>query len=96
MFNLAATPGTGPNTSALAVIRAKSREDAWADLPRDRCLVMGILNVTEDSFSDGGRFLNVDAAIAHGLEMMRAGADIIDVGGESTRCLLYTSPSPRD
>lgn len=85
MFNLAATPGTGPNTSALPVIRAKSREDAWADLPHDRCLVMGILNVTEDSFSDGGRFLNVDAAIAHGVEMMRAGADIIDVGGESTR-----------
>ena len=68
MFNLAATPGTGPNTSALPVIRAKSREDAWADLPHDRCLVMGILNVTEDSFSDGGRFLNVDAAIAHGVE----------------------------
>lgn len=46
---------------------------------------MGILNVTPDSFSDGGLYLDADAAIAHGLEMMAQGADIIDVGGESTR-----------
>jgi len=46
---------------------------------------MGILNVTPDSFSDGGRYLVGDRAIAHGLEMIRAGADIVDVGGESTR-----------
>ncbi|MBJ8345975.1 dihydropteroate synthase [Antrihabitans sp. YC2-6] len=46
---------------------------------------MGVLNVTADSFSDGGRYLNHDAAIAHGIEMHRQGADIIDVGGESTR-----------
>ena len=50
-----------------------------------RCAVMGILNVTPDSFSDGGRYLNHDAAIEHGVEMHRMGADIIDVGGESTR-----------
>ncbi len=46
---------------------------------------MGVLNVTPDSFSDGGRWVDVDAAIAHGLEMVRDGAEIIDVGGESTR-----------
>ena len=46
---------------------------------------MGILNVTPDSFSDGGRFLSRDAAVTHAAEMFRAGADIIDVGGESTR-----------
>ncbi len=46
---------------------------------------MGILNVTPDSFSDGGRFVDVNRAIAHGLAMVQAGAGIIDVGGESTR-----------
>jgi len=46
---------------------------------------MGILNVTPDSFSDGGRFLQPDAAIAHGLAMVAEGATVIDVGGESTR-----------
>jgi dihydropteroate synthase len=59
---------------------------------RDRVLdfaarthVVGILNVTPDSFSDGGRYLDVEAAIAHGLELAAEGADLIDVGGESTR-----------
>ncbi|HEV3343366.1 MAG TPA: dihydropteroate synthase [Pirellulales bacterium] len=46
---------------------------------------MGILNVTPDSFSDGGRFLDVDAAVARGLQLAAEGADLIDVGGESTR-----------
>ena len=50
-----------------------------------RTLVMGVLNVTPDSFSDGGLFLNVGAAVAHAVAMEAAGADIIDVGGESTR-----------
>ena len=48
-------------------------------------LVMGVLNVTPDSFSDGGRFHNAKAAIAHGLRLMEEGADILDIGGESTR-----------
>ncbi len=48
-------------------------------------LVMGIVNVTPDSFSDGGRYLDVEAAIAHGRALRAAGADLIDVGGESTR-----------
>ncbi len=50
-----------------------------------RTLVMGIVNVTPDSFSDGGRFYDPDAARLHAIEMARAGADIIDIGGESTR-----------
>lgn len=50
-----------------------------------RTQVMGVLNVTADSFSDGGRYLDLDAAIAHGLQMRADGADLIDVGGESTR-----------
>jgi dihydropteroate synthase len=51
----------------------------------ERTLVMGVLNVTPDSFSDGGMYLDTDAAVARALEMERAGADIIDIGGESTR-----------
>ncbi|MGC3022886.1 dihydropteroate synthase [Brevibacterium sp. FAM 24630] len=47
--------------------------------------IMGVLNVTPDSFSDGGRYFDHDRAVAHGLELMATGADIIDVGGESTR-----------
>ena len=50
-----------------------------------RVAVMGIVNVTPDSFSDGGQFLDADAAIAHGLALVEAGADLLDVGGESTR-----------
>lgn len=50
-----------------------------------RCYIMGILNVTPDSFSDGGRFNTLDAALRHTEEMINDGADIIDVGGESTR-----------
>ena len=57
----------------------------WAGLSLDRPRVMGVLNVTPDSFSDGGDFLDPEAAIAAGLAMAAAGADIIDVGGESTR-----------
>ena len=53
--------------------------------PAGRCLVMGVLNVTPDSFSDGGRWDTVDAAIDRGLALAAAGADIVDVGGESTR-----------
>jgi dihydropteroate synthase len=51
----------------------------------ERPLVMGIVNVTPDSFSDGGRFDSTDAGIAHGLRLVEQGADILDVGGESSR-----------
>jgi len=50
-----------------------------------RPIVMGVLNVTVDSFSDGGRFLDRDVAVEHGLHLHRLGVDIVDVGGESTR-----------
>ncbi len=50
-----------------------------------RTLVMGVLNVTPDSFSDGGKFVDVDCAVEHARDMAQAGADIIDIGGESTR-----------
>ncbi len=55
----------------------KIREGHW--------LVMGILNVTPDSFSDGGQFDHVDVAVQHALSMQKNGAEIIDIGGESTR-----------
>jgi dihydropteroate synthase len=51
----------------------------------DRCAVMGVVNVTPDSFSDGGRCFDTTAAIKHGLDLVAAGADLVDVGGESTR-----------
>lgn len=72
-------------------MRARPRKRFLLNLPSrtlvlgDRTLIMGVLNVTPDSFSDGGHFLDPEAAIAHALEMEQAGADLIDVGGESTR-----------
>src|SRR5581483_2896292 len=53
--------------------------------PEERPSVMGVLNVTPDSFSDGGNFLVTENAVAHGRRMLAEGADLIDVGGESTR-----------
>ena len=58
--------------------------DRVADVSR-RGLIMGVLNVTPDSFSDGGEHFSPDKAVRHGLRMIQAGADIVDVGGESTR-----------
>ncbi|TJZ98385.1 dihydropteroate synthase [Actinacidiphila oryziradicis] len=51
----------------------------------DRCAVMGVVNVTPDSFSDGGSWFDPEAAVKHGLDLVAAGADLVDVGGESTR-----------
>jgi dihydropteroate synthase len=71
--------------------RFRLRLPAVAGLPSrtlvlgQRTLVMGVLNVTPDSFSDGGIYLDADAAVARALEIERAGADILDIGGESTR-----------
>jgi dihydropteroate synthase len=59
------------------------------EFPR-RPLVMGILNVTPDSFSDGGHFLDANAAVAHALQLVADGADLLDIGGESTR--PYSEP----
>ncbi len=63
------------------VWKLKNRTLEWQDRP----LVMGVLNVTPDSFSDGGRYLDPDQALDRALEMEAEGADMIDVGGESTR-----------
>jgi dihydropteroate synthase len=54
-------------------------------LPTERCLVMGVVNVTPDSFSDGGKWLDAATAIRHGIHLAESGADLVDVGGESTR-----------
>ncbi|MEU5089060.1 dihydropteroate synthase [Streptomyces sp. NPDC021356] len=57
-----------------------------AGLPAwDRCAVMGVVNVTPDSFSDGGRWFDTTTAVKHGLDLVAQGADLVDVGGESTR-----------
>src|SRR3954470_21240581 len=57
-----------------------------AGLPSwDRCAVMGVVNVTPDSFSDGGEWFDPELAVKHGLDLVASGADIVDVGGESTR-----------
>jgi dihydropteroate synthase len=66
-------------------VKASVFHHEWLPDPNRQALVMGVLNVTPDSFSDGGRFAAVDAAVAHAEEMAAAGADLIDVGGESTR-----------
>lgn len=82
-MSIGAVPGTGPATGPLSVVRKASRK-LFEDLPTGRTLVMGILNVTDNSFSDGGENFKTPKAIDHGLRMHYAGADIIDVGGEST------------
>lgn len=64
----------------------RAKPAGLAGIPgQDRCLVMGVLNVTPDSFSDGGMWFETRAAVSHGLALAAEGADIIDVGGESTR-----------
>jgi dihydropteroate synthase len=75
------------------------RANAWQLQTRtlhfgERPLVMGILNVTPDSFSDGGKFLDHGAAVAQGLKLLHEGADILDIGGESTR--PYSAPVPAE
>jgi dihydropteroate synthase len=65
--------------------RLSTPRPSWAGFALDRPLVMGVLNVTPDSFSDGGRWLDVERAVAQGRALTAAGADIVDVGGESTR-----------
>ena len=57
----------------------------WCLNPKRETLVMGIVNVTPDSFSDGGKFFSPEVAISHASKLIAQGADIIDIGGESTR-----------
>ncbi len=75
-------------------VRPDGLPDALAGLRRT--VVMGVINVTPDSFSDGGRFLESDAAVAHGLDLHARGADIVDVGGESTRPGAERVPAPEE
>ena len=85
-----AGPGARFAQHAREQLEALSAPQApWAGFAFDHPIVMGVLNVTPDSFSDGGLWLDPDAAIGQGRALLEAGADIIDVGGEST------APAPR-
>jgi dihydropteroate synthase len=84
MLHGAEAPGLPP--PAITNPRMTSAQlDQWLLTPARRPLIMGILNVTPDSFSDGGEFASPESAIAHAEAMTAAGADLIDIGGESTR-----------
>ncbi|WP_406862336.1 dihydropteroate synthase [Streptomyces sp. HUAS MG47] len=63
----------------------RGRGTAWGLPEWDRCAVMGVVNVTPDSFSDGGRWFDTTTAVKRGLDLVAEGADLVDVGGESTR-----------
>ncbi|ASY33510.1 MULTISPECIES: dihydropteroate synthase [unclassified Streptomyces] len=67
----------------MSTLRGRGRVEGLPEW--DRCAVMGVVNVTPDSFSDGGRWFDTEAAVKHGLELVAQGADLVDVGGESTR-----------
>ncbi|MET8556095.1 dihydropteroate synthase [Streptomyces sp. NPDC004959] len=67
----------------MSTLRGRGRVEGLPEW--DRCAVMGVVNVTPDSFSDGGRWFDAEAAVKHGLELVAQGADLVDVGGESTR-----------
>ncbi|MCM3716656.1 dihydropteroate synthase [Halalkalibacter oceani] len=67
------------------MIEQRNKKNEILQETKQRTLVMGILNATPDSFSDGGKFNQVEAAVAHARELYEAGADMIDIGGESTR-----------
>jgi dihydropteroate synthase len=77
-------PATARAIPAKLGLLSRPRPD-FAGLALDRPRLMGIVNVTPDSFSDGGDFFDSDAAISHGRKLVAAGADLLDIGGESTR-----------
>jgi dihydropteroate synthase len=73
-------------TSSSGAAELSERRQVWVDLlAAPRPLIMGVLNVTPDSFADGGRFFDHAAALAQARALVAAGADILDIGGESTR-----------
>ena len=74
-----------PADAAAVLERLRQPRAPVAGLSLDRTRIMGIVNVTPDSFSDGGRWPDPEAAVAHGLQLEAEGADILDIGGESTR-----------
>jgi len=86
--------GEGADGLLATIHRVGARRPNWGGLALDRPLVMGIVNTTPDSFSDGGLRLDPEVAVAAGLAMVEAGADIVDVGGESTR--PGSDPVPED
>ena len=80
------TSAAGPPPGLPSAAAVTSAAGPLPGLPSaSRCLVMGVVNVTPDSFSDGGEWFGAEAAVKHGLELAAQGADIVDVGGESTR-----------
>lgn len=85
--NLTTGRSTSVGLESPGTVRGFSASDVplWAGLRLDRPHLMGIVNVTPDSFSDGGQFPDASAAIDHGLRLVADGADILDIGGESTR-----------
>ncbi len=85
MVTGAAPTGRIAERAVVAATGPAGLPESLATVARRRCLVMGVLNVTPDSFSDGGLWLDPEAAVAHGLALHGRGADLIDVGGESTR-----------
>ena len=87
-----------PQSGGMALPNSTTRNVTALDrlLAERRPLVMGILNITPDSFSDGGQFIDPQAALAHARQMIEDGADIIDVGAESTRPYLGAEPVSLD
>jgi dihydropteroate synthase len=75
----------GADAEAQLLRRLRQPRPPVAGLELDRPRIMGVVNVTPDSFSDGGRYLASDAAVAHGVQLEAEGADVLDIGGESTR-----------
>jgi dihydropteroate synthase len=85
-----------PSGIAAETVRSSAPEALSTLLAQGRPLVMGILNVTPDSFSDGGRFLDADAAVGRAAVMASDGADILDIGAESTRPYGGATPATAD
>ncbi|MEA2876101.1 MAG: dihydropteroate synthase [Hyphomicrobiales bacterium] len=92
------SPAASPQSGAMALTNSTTRNkiELGRLLGERRPLVMGILNVTPDSFSDGGRFIDPEVALAHGRRMQAEGADILDVGAESTRPYIGVKPVSLD
>lgn len=84
-MNVSVARWHGETTSSLDAMLHPAEQAAARPARGDRCQVMGVLNVTPDSFSDGGAYLALENSLAHGLRLAADGADVIDVGGESTR-----------
>ncbi len=89
---MTSAPAPGDGSGAAATAAGPAAVTASVSAPR-RALIMGVLNVTPDSFSDGGRFLDPSSAIARGRALHADGADLVDVGGESTRPGAHRVPA---